>query len=164
MNAAHLHLVFNHLPLACALFGLLLLAWGRARRAAGLHEGALVLFVLGGLLTIPTYVSGEPGEEVVEHLPGVSAALIEDHEEAAGIAAVAAGLLAIAALTALLLQMRRRPVAGWVSGAVVALSLLTAAAMGWTAHLGGRIHHPETRAGASAVSAESAPGAGEQGD
>jgi hypothetical protein len=145
MTSAHLHLVFNHLPLASAVLGIILMVYGRARRVAGLHEAALVLFVIGGLLTIPTYLSGEPSEGMVKEMPGVDATLVEEHEDAAGFAAAATGLLAVASFATLLLQARGRPVPGWLSVAVIVLSLLTAVILGRTATLGGRIHHAEVR-------------------
>jgi len=145
MTSAHLHLALNHLPLACGVLGIILLIYGRVRRGGGLHEAALVLFVVGGLLTIPTYLSGEPSEGMVKEMPGVDATLIEEHEDAAGFAATAIGLLAAASLVALLMQSRGRPAPGWLVGAVIVLALLSAVIMGRTANLGGRIHHAEVR-------------------
>jgi uncharacterized membrane protein (UPF0136 family) len=145
MTPAHLHLALNHLPLACGVLGIVLLAYGRVRKVGGVHEAALVLFVIGGLLTIPTYLSGEPSEGLVKEIPGVDAALVEEHEDAAGFAAAATGLLAVASFATLLMQSRGRPVPGWLTVAVLVLSLLAAVTMGRTANLGGRIHHAEVR-------------------
>lgn len=50
---------------------------------------------------VPTYLTGEPAEEAVEHLPGVVKDLIEIHEERALIALIVAtfgGILGLASL------------------------------------------------------------------
>ncbi len=145
MTSAHLHLVLNHLPLACGVLGIILMLYARVRKVGGLHEAGLVLFVIGGLLTIPTYLSGEPSEGLVKEIPGVDATLVEEHEDSAGFAAAATGLLAVASLATLLMQSRGRLVPGWLAVAVIVLSLLSAVTMGRTAYLGGKIHHAEVR-------------------
>jgi hypothetical protein len=44
---------------------------------------SLGIFIIVALLAIPAYLTGEPTEELVENLPGVSKSSIEQHEEAA---------------------------------------------------------------------------------
>ena len=147
MSAAHLHLIVNHLPLAALALGLVLLAISGVWRGAGLRKGAMVLFVVAAVTTAPTYFSGEPAEEVVEHLPGVSHSDIEEHEEAAEGAAAATALTGAAALLALILETRGGPAARRVAGAAILLALVSVALMGRAANLGGLIRHQEIRTG-----------------
>ena len=52
MNAAHLHLMLNHLPLLGVLFGLLLLAAGIAQRNDVLKRAALVTLAVGEVIRL----------------------------------------------------------------------------------------------------------------
>ena len=152
MNAAHLHLLVNHLPVILPPLGLLLLLCAKLRKSDDLHQAALGVFVLGALLAVPAYYSGEPAEERVENLPGVAKFLIHEHEESAEWAAVTIGILGVLAAPALILRARRRRVPAPLGAAVIVAALLTAVVMGRTAQLGGRIHHPEIREPAAAAS------------
>lgn len=156
MNPAHEHLLVNHFPVVTSFLGLLLLLWAGLRKSDELNQAALGVFVLGAVLAAPAYFSGEPAEERVENLAGVSKPLIEDHEEAAKAAAVAAGLLGALSAAGLVLSLRRRRARGALGAAIAVVTIVTAVLMGRAAHLGGQIHHPEIR-----EPADSAPDAGE---
>jgi hypothetical protein len=80
MNGAQLHLMLNHLPVMGTLFSLLLLAWSLIRRSAEIQKLALGVALLAGLSSVPAYLTGEPAEEVIEHMAGVDEAYIEEHE------------------------------------------------------------------------------------
>ena len=143
MNGAHMHLVVNHVPVVLAVLAPLFLAWSLIRGGSQVRRLAMALTVMVGLAAVPAYLSGEPAEEIVEGLPGISEALIEPHEEAATTALVAAIVLGSAALIALIYFRKATTVsAGVISGLLVA-SLICAGLMGWTANLGGQIHHTE---------------------
>ncbi|MFN8644157.1 MAG: hypothetical protein U0802_21810 [Candidatus Binatia bacterium] len=152
MNAAHLHLALNHLPVITTLVAFVLLATAAWQRADWLLRVGAAVALGGALLTAPAYLSGEPAEEQIEHLRGVSEGAIERHEDAAGIATVAAAVLGIAA-AGCLLRFRRVAVPRPVASALVALALLATALFGRTANLGGEIRHPEIRNGGPAVAA-----------
>jgi len=72
MNLAHLHLVLNHLPVLGTGFGLALLIFGLWRRSDELKKTALGVLVLVALAAVPVYLTGEPAEELVQAVPGVS--------------------------------------------------------------------------------------------
>lgn len=155
---AQLHLALTHLPVVGALLAaatLVVAAVARSRPARGF---GLALLVFAGVAVVPTYLTGEGAEEVVEDRPGVSEALIERHEEAAGAAlalTLAAGGIAAAALIAGRLG-RERLAAGLF---VVALgaSVADAATLGWVAHLGGQIRHDEIRLAARGRAPDATP-------
>ena len=159
MNPALVHLLFNHFPVVASVLGLLLLLWARLRRSEELNQAALGVFVLGAVLAAPAYFSGEPAEERVEDLPGVSKPRIEDHEEAAKAAAAAAGVLGALSAAGLIVSLRRGRAPGALGAAIAVVAIVTAVLMGRAAHLGGQIHHPEIR-----EAAPPAPDAGEGAD
>jgi uncharacterized membrane protein len=154
MTAAHLHLVLNHIPLLGLVFGAALLAYGLWRDAEDVQKSSLGLLALAGLSAIAVYLTGEPAEEIVEGLAGVSHDAIEEHETwgwYALIVGIATGVFAFGTL--LLGWVRERLGRGAVVLTLI-LALLSSGLIGYTANLGGKISHPELRA--STTEAQSA--------
>lgn len=149
MNATHLHLILNHLPVIGIVFGMGLLLFGLWRKSNELKKSALGAIVLVSLAAVPVYLTGEPAEEGVESLPGVSKPILEQHEEAAVAAFTGMVVLGVAALGGLLLFRRGRALPVWFSVSLLAASLIVSGLMGWVANLGGQIRHSEIRAGYS---------------
>src|SRR5690606_28586679 len=89
--------------------------------------------------------------EIVEHLPGISEPIIEQHEAAAKIATVGMEIVGIFALGGLWLSRRSHSALTPLTSASLILGLAVAGQMLWTANLGGQIHHPEIRADAGAA-------------
>ncbi|HEX5082515.1 MAG TPA: hypothetical protein VFY40_10745 [Blastocatellia bacterium] len=150
MNWAHIHLSLNHLPVVGIIFGALLLLLALLRKSEELKRVSLGVFVFTALLALPVYFTGEPAEEVVEHLSGVAEPLIERHENAALFALLMAGGAGVVALAGLILFRRAEKMPGWIVAATLVLSLATSALMGWTANLGGQIRHTEIGPGFTA--------------
>jgi hypothetical protein len=143
MNAAHLHLILNHLPVVGAPGVALLLMLGLLRKSADVQKAALIFAVLVGLTAIPVFLTGDPAESVVEDIPGVLHSQIEAHEEAADITLATTSFLGALALGGLIAFRRReRPPAAFMQ-AVLVVALASAGVLGWTANLGGKIRHTE---------------------
>lgn len=103
--------------------------------------------LIAGLAAIPVFLTGEGAEEAVEHMPGVSEAIIERHEELATAAfycMLASALLALAALFFFKQQTPGRI----LKNLLLLLSIATAGLMIQAAHLGGQIRHTEIQASA----------------
>jgi uncharacterized membrane protein len=147
MNAAHIHLLVNHLPVFGVILGVAVLLAGRIRRSAELMRAGFALLVVAGIGAGAAYLSGERAEEIVEDLAGVSEAMIEEHEDSAWFALIGAAALGLAGLIGLA-RFRGDAVAPWLVNSSLLLGLLTAAAIARTAFLGGQIRHSEIRAGA----------------
>ena len=147
MNATHLHLLLNHTPVVGTVFGLGLLAYGLWRKSEDLKKTALGVFVICALLAVPVYLTGEPAEHVAKRISGVSKPVIEQHEEAAGVAFTAVVVLGVGALAGLLLFRRGKPVPGWYSSVILVAALIVTGLMAWTANLGGLVRHPEIQSG-----------------
>ena len=147
MNTTHLHLLLNHFPIIGTLIGSILLLWAIVKNQDNLKSIASALLVLMALMAIPVYLTGEPAEESVEKLPGVSEALIELHEEAASIAIWLMEITGAIALLALFLQWKKNKMAkaGFLTAFI--LSALCFAAMARTGYYGGQIRHSEIGSG-----------------
>jgi hypothetical protein len=151
MDPVHLHLVLNHVPLFGSAVGSLLLVVAMLRKSGELKRVAFAMLVVTALLTLPVYLTGEPAEEVVEHLAGVAKPAIEVHEEAAKIAFVAMLATGAIALTSLVLFRSGRIIPNWFTATVFAMCIVTYLLMARTANLGGKVRHTELD-GAAAVS------------
>lgn len=143
MNEAHLHLILNHVPVVGFLFVIALLALAWLRDSEELRRIALGSVVVTGILSLPVYFSGEPAEEIVEDLSGVSELAIEDHEEMAEGATVVAAVTALLAALAMVIGVRRGVTPRWSVGVVTVCGIVAAIWLGYAASLGGRIRHPE---------------------
>lgn len=110
-----------------------------------MKKTALILFILATLVAVPTYLTGEPAEEAVEGLPGVTKAVIEKHEEAAGVAFTGVVVLGVLSLGGLLRYRQGRMLPPWFTSATIVASLIVFGLMAWTANLGGQIRHTEIR-------------------
>jgi hypothetical protein len=143
MSPAHLHLLLNHLPVIGTIVTIALLAWALLRRSLETTRASFGMFVVFALLGLAVYLTGEPAEHLVEDLAGVSHDAVEAHEEAALLATVLLGGLGALALGGLVAFRRAAAIPRGFAALVLALSLAPAAAMGWTANLGGKIRHPE---------------------
>jgi uncharacterized membrane protein len=149
MDAAHIHLMLNHVPVLGAIFGLLVMGYGLARRSQEVIRTGLWTLVVVGVASGVVYLTGEPAEELVEGLSGFSHSILERHEAAALWATAGAALVGVVALAGLVLyrskQISRRYAAG-----VLLLTLGLTGLMGWTANLGGQVMHAEIRSEAAA--------------
>jgi uncharacterized membrane protein len=147
MTGAHFHLAFNHVPVVLVPVAVVMLAYAMTSRSADLTKGALVLLLVSTLFGAGAFLTGEPAEEAVAQLAGVSTEAIEAHEQ---LAPIAAGATALAGLFALVVLLKW-PSGGappWTMIATLAIAFAAAILLAWTAYLGGRINHPELRANA----------------
>jgi hypothetical protein len=144
IDAAHIHLMLNHLPVIGAPILLLLLTIGLARGSRELVTVSLVLVIGLAAASAVVYLTGEPAEELIEHAPWFPKALAESHEESATVALV--GMLATGALSAAALVFHRRTWGGrWLPRVVWGVLAVSTLLLGWTGWSGGQIRHDEIR-------------------
>ncbi|MGB3118459.1 MAG: hypothetical protein WBE58_06555 [Verrucomicrobiales bacterium] len=154
MNATHLHLLLNHVPVLGTVFGLVLLTFGMWRKSRDLQKAALGVFVIVACLGVPAYLTGEPAEDGVENLPGVSEVFIEQHESAASFAFTGIVALGVIGLFGLFLFRHGKPVSTSFAVLMLMGSLSVSVLMAWTANLGGQIRHTEIRPNAATPAVE----------
>ncbi|MBL0358708.1 MAG: hypothetical protein IPP72_18410 [Chitinophagaceae bacterium] len=147
MNATHLHLLLNHFPVIGTLIGSGLLIWGIVKKQHYIKSAAAVLLAMMAIIAIPVYLTGEPAEESVEKLAGVSESMMELHEGAATIAIWLMGATGLASVIALFFQWQKSNKANRVYAMAFALSVICFAAMARTGYYGGQIRHSELSSG-----------------
>ena len=154
MNAAHLHLILNHIPLLTLPTGLIFFLHACRFGNPQSKKFALSFLIFSALTSIAVFLTGEPAEEVVEHLPGVTDSLIHSHEEAGELALI--GSLVCGFFAGVQLFVERVEAKGESHAqnrlirVLVILSALGATTLlAYSANLGGRIRHTEIRDGAA---------------
>lgn len=133
MNAMHFHLMLNHIPILGAVFGLGLLLYGILRSSEELKRAALAVFIAVAIVGIPAYLTGEPSEDGVKGLAGVSGPIIEKHEQAAGVTFVLLLGLGLGALASLLWFRGRKVIPSWSHVSLLAVSIIVVGSGFWTA-------------------------------
>ncbi len=146
MDAAHLHLLINHIPILGLGFGAALLALGMVPKLKHFAPAGLLLLALSGLSAYPALVTGERAEDIVEEYQGASERAMHQHEEAAERFLPVALLTGIMAALALAFWPKHKghPVA---TGLTLAVALAAVGLAVPTGNTGGQIRRPELRAG-----------------
>lgn len=145
MNAAHVHLMVNHVSLFCLLIGLVALAFSIRRKTPDLRVLASSLLVAAGVFAWVAFFTGEGAEDLLETLGGNSKAWIEQHEQAANWARGSATLVALLAIAHEWSVRRKKKFAKVLQWALVAFGLHGCTVYMATSFLGGKISHPELR-------------------
>jgi uncharacterized membrane protein len=149
MDAAHIHLLLNHFPVVGTLIGGAIFIVGLFRKEALLQLTGLATLFAVSLVGVPVFLTGEGAEEAVEHLPGVTEAVIHEHEEWAEAAIWAIGAMGLLSAASFVAVWRRMKFARYAALAVMLLVLVDFALVAKTANLGGQIRHTEIRPGAA---------------
>ncbi len=143
MDPVWLHLLFNHIPIIATAFAVLVVFAALIIRNDVVRRTGLVLYVVAGLAIYPANFTGEPAEEKVEEIAGISHKQIHEHEEAAELAVTLTSI----ALFLALLHLFNRPSQVNFQRLVLTAFLIIAVAANIqaviTGHEGGLIRRPE---------------------
>lgn len=141
MNSVQLHLALTHVPVIVSLVGLMMLLVAFFIKNPTLTKTSYVLIIIAGIFALPVFFTGEPAEDAVENLAGVSGAAIEEHEEIAKFAMIAIAVAGLCALIAL--YTFKWQVARILRIMVLGITIIAGGLMVQTARLGGSIRHTE---------------------
>jgi uncharacterized membrane protein len=150
VNLVHLHLLLNHVPTVGSVVALAFLLLAFAKRSEELMRASLAVFFGIALVSLPAYMTGYAAQDLLKERPGISNALINEHQSAALLALIVMEATGVVAWYGL--WRGRRPLGRprWNSGVVLLLAVITIALMGSAANLGGQITHPEIMSGQEA--------------
>jgi uncharacterized membrane protein len=144
MNAAHVHLLVNHLPILFPLAGIMVLVIGFTTKSDSVKRASYILFILGACGAFIAMQSGERTEEIAESI-GLSNYFIERHEESAEVFAIVSyilGSISILGFWAVTKQKSFATALGMVILNVAVIAMYFAKETGTT---GGEIRHTEIR-------------------
>ena len=146
-NVAHLHIAINHIPVILIPAALVVLAVGVWRRSEAMFRTGIVVAWAGVAFGLATYFTGDAAADLVMAVEKAQEKTLDpivgEHDASAGWALGSAVLVAVAGVWA----WRRKGLGREVTVPLLVLTALSSAILGRTALLGGRIRHPEARAG-----------------
>ena len=154
MDAAHIHLLINHLPIIGSFFGALVLAHGLYAKSDATKIAAYSVLTLSSIGAVIAYLTGEGAEEAVEGFPGVLESNIKIHEEFALYALISLIILGIAAMVGTFMTLRKPELTKMTAILVLVVSLVSFGLVARTGYLGGQIRHTELNAGATPAGVE----------
>ena len=138
---AYLHLLSNHFPILGSLFGVLLLVVALVKPNLNTTLSAYLILLVSGIGGIVAYFTGEPAEESVEHVPGISHKLIHVHEEMAENALIFVFLLTAAAVVGLWAERAQWKNAKKIERFTLVVGIIAFILFAFTGYLGGHIRH-----------------------
>ena len=154
MNAAHFHLVVNHLPIIGLWIGILVLIAGFLFKKTDVKLTALGLFIFSAITSAFAFLSGEGAAKVVGNITGISETLIHTHEEYAEMFFILTMILGVISLVTFIMELKKFKYAKHL----MILTLLVAIADGVLAKYvgtsGGEIRHTEIRSDAKMIHLE----------
>lgn len=144
MDAVHIHLIVNHVPVIVTILSSMILIWAMYSGKSEYRNLAFIGFVIAALFVIATFESGENAEDIVEGYSWFDHDVLENHEHAAETArwiVLLTGLSGIAGLSYFRSEKKKGfKVFLWIS---LVLSLVAAGYLIYTGYLGGFIRHDE---------------------
>jgi hypothetical protein len=147
MNTANLHLIVNHIPMVGLGFAILLNLFAIVRKSPELIRLSCWFYILIGLSSVLSIVTGDGAGEIARTYPGISNDAIEYHETWGYVffyGLIAVGLTAIAALW----FSRKNDLILKKFSSVMLVVALLALILAWQAGAtGGKIRHPEIEQG-----------------
>src|SRR5438132_1815715 len=145
MNFVHLHLVLTHFPPVLSLGGAIAAAAGiiLPRRRRELMRLALLMLIVVGATMPLVYIAGDRAADSIGKVEGIQQEAIAPHQRAATIALLASIGTAFIAVALLVVERRAGSLSPVLRLLLLVVAIGSAAAIGWTANLGGAIHHPE---------------------
>jgi uncharacterized membrane protein len=151
VNLVHLHLLLNHVPTVGTIVALAFLLLAFAKRSEDMMRASLAVVFGIALISLPAYMTGYAAQNLLKERPGISNALINEHQSAALLALIVMEATGVVAWYGLWKGRRPSGRPRWTSAVVLLLTVVTIALMASAANLGGQITHPEIGSGEEAV-------------
>jgi uncharacterized membrane protein len=146
MNAPHIHLLINHLPIIGLIIGILVLIFGLFGKKQVVLSVGLWITMIAGFSSYPTMYSGGASEHFFEENEGkycVSEDLIHEHEEAAELAFWPCIVTGVFAGLALIGNRKGHKHTKKAEILVVFIGIIAIILIGKAGLTGGQIRHPE---------------------
>ena len=144
---SHIHMILNHFPTVGFVFALGFYIVALVMNNDVMKRSGLVLFVICGIMGVPTYVSGAASmwALTVPPVPEISKAVINAHRDMALLTLFGLAFTGAAAW----IELWRYRYLGRLSNRslylVLIFAIVTLGIMAETGHRGGQINHPEIR-------------------
>ena len=151
MNPTHLHLVITHLPIYGAILGVVVLAFGIMKKSPATYNAAYIVLLISAIGGLIAFFTGEPAEETVENIAGISKNLIEEHEESANFTLVLLIIMGLSSCVGFFISLKNSKLARSMPLVVLIISIVCFGAAARTGYLGGKIRHSEVDASSQQI-------------
>jgi uncharacterized membrane protein len=138
---AYLHLLSNHFPILGSLFGILLLVVALLKPSFNTTFSAYIILIISGIGGIVAYFTGEPAEESIEHVRGISHKVIHIHEEMAENSLFFIFLLTATAIIGLWAERSKWESTKKIELFALVVGIVAFILFAFTGYLGGHIRH-----------------------
>jgi uncharacterized membrane protein len=138
---AYLHLLSNHFPILGSLFGILLLVVALLKPNLNTTFSAYIILIISGIGGIVAYFTGEPAEESIEHVRGISHKVIHIHEEMAENSLFFIFLLTATAIIGLWAERAKWESTKKIELFALVVGIVAFILFAFTGYLGGHIRH-----------------------
>lgn len=145
MDAAHIHLVVNHIPILFTPLALIILIWGWMRDVKSYVRLSMWGFIIAGVFAYIAFQSGEGAEEIVEGVIASGEQFIHDHEEWAEWSLWGSLILGVLSIAGLYVDTYLQKLKKTLLVGIIILSSFNSGILAYTAYLGGQIRHSEIR-------------------
>lgn len=142
-SGPHLHVLLNHFPSVGTVIALGLFLASYYVKSEDLRRSSLIIFLLLGLLAIPTYISGAAAKWAIQGNAGIPVDVIAAHQDVALLAFTFLGINGCLAWFALWQERRFSQTPNWNLIAVLVTSIISLIYMTRAGNIGGHINHPE---------------------
>jgi uncharacterized membrane protein len=143
MSPVWMHLLVNHVSIVGTFIGLTIVIVGLFMKSSVVKNVGLIVFVATGLTVYGAFLTGEPAEEAIENLPGISEQVIHNHEEAARWSLTAMSAALVFCLLTLFYKPQNAVVRNAIMTAFLITSVVAYAVIIKTSHDGGLIRRQD---------------------
>ena len=147
MNTAHLHLMFNHIPMVglgfAILFNIIAIIW----KSPELRKLSCWFYILVALSSVLAILTGDGAGEIIRTYPGISNDAIENHENWGYIFFYVLLLNGALAIGALWFTRKKPDLMKKFNVAMLIIALVALVFAYQTGITGGKIRHPEIEQG-----------------
>ena len=147
MNAAHLHLVFTHLPIVGLGFAILLNLVAIVRKSEELQKLSLWCYLVLGVFALLAYITGDDAGKIMETYPGITKDIIEPHENVALFFFIGLMITSVLSIIGLYITITREKLLRRFSLLLLISALLLSILAVKTGSTGGTIRHTEIKQG-----------------
>lgn len=145
MNASHLHVLVNHMPMAFAIMALFTMIVGFIGKNVSIKKLSLGMLVIVAISGAAAYFTGNAAEEASFGEGSGYEKRVEPHEDSAKVSWIIGIVTGVVGLGGLLMAKRMQEVPSLIMVASLVCLLITMFFFAKTANLGGQIMHPELR-------------------
>jgi uncharacterized membrane protein len=147
MNAAHFHLMFNHLPIVGLGFAILLNLLAILVKSPEVKKISCWFYIVVAVLSVLPIVTGDGAHEILRTYPGISNDMIEYHETFAYIFFYGLILNGILAIAALWFSRKKPDLMKKLNTAMLIVAVVLIVLAYQTGTTGGKMRHPEIEQG-----------------